>query len=172
MLDLNSLNPHPNRATLSWKEVILQKSHRQTPTKISHKFQQKKGRLAPTVGGVRDFFVCIKNKNKGGIHSLLIYITSYCVKTSSKQRRNPRLTLLTKVGGTKTTCSKGRSSSTKYIIKFWISSWNPPLKRKSSVDGSEIRRSPPGMVPKPVQLMGFQLPTSTGDRRISEPSTV
>ena len=31
---------------------------------------------------------------------------------------------------------------------------------------------PPGMVLKPCNIVGFQLPTSTGERRISEPSTV
>ena len=35
----------------------------------------------------------------------------------------------------------------------------------------EIRRSPAGMY-KTLQIMVDKLPTSTGDRRISEPSTV
>ena len=31
-----------------------------------------------------------------------------------------------------------------------------------TVDGSEIRRSPPGMYKNPMKLLGYLLPTSTG----------
>lgn len=63
---------------------------------MSHKFQQQKGGLAPTGGGVRDF--CLHKKTKIKVVSTVyLAFTYYCVKASFKQRRNPRLTLLTKV---------------------------------------------------------------------------
>ena len=41
----------------------------------------------------------------------------------------------------------------------------------NTVDGSEIRRTT-WVGAKTSKIMGFQLPTSTGERSISEPSTV
>ena len=51
----------------------------------------------------------------------------------------------------------------------WVS-W-PGVFRKVMLMMEEIRRSPAGMY-KTLQIMVDKLPTSTGDRRISEPSTV
>ena len=36
----------------------------------------------------------------------------------------------------------------------------------------EIGQKPPGMVLEPCKKMGFQLPTSSGERWLSEPSNV
>ena len=127
---------------------------------MSHKFQQQKGRLAPR----RSAWFLFQHKNtkiKVFIHSLLgllIYITSYCVKTSSKQRRNPRLTLLTKVVE-KQLLVQREDHHLQSIIKHWISHEIHPetdIYISLVFFGSEIRRATTvWMVLKPVVNNGI-----------------